>query len=85
MMLERSVEKVGEEDAGDEAEDGQEMTDGLGVVVMQEGDTEQDTVAGHGGGEDVAVVEVDEGVEGAAGEGKKDGGGKRAGRLVFGG
>jgi len=29
----------------------------------QDGDAEENAVAGHGGGEDVAVVEVDEGVE----------------------
>ena len=45
------------------------MTKGLNVVVMKERDAEEDTIAGHGGGEDVAVVEVDEGVECAAREG----------------
>ena len=60
------------------------MTEGLGVVVMQDGDAEEDAVAGHGGGEDVSVVEVDEGVERAASEGEKDGGGKGADGEVFG-
>ena len=69
MMFEGFIENIREEDAGDETKEGQEMTEGLGVVVMQDGDAEEDTVAGHGGGEDVAVVEVDEGVECAAGEG----------------
>jgi len=69
MMFEGFIENIREEDAGDETKEGQEMTEGLGVVVMQHGDAEEDTVAGHGGGEDVAVVEVDEGVECAAGEG----------------
>jgi hypothetical protein len=39
------------------------MVEGLGPVVMEDGDAEEDTIAGHGGGEDVAVVEIDEGVE----------------------
>ena len=69
-MFEGFIEEIGEEDAGDESEDGQEMAKGLGVVVMQEGDAEEDTIAGHGGGEDVAVVEVDEGVERAACDGE---------------
>ena len=59
------------------------MTNGLGVIVMEDGDTEQDAVAGHGGGEDVAVIEIDEGVECAAGDGEENGGGKRADGAVF--
>ncbi len=84
MMLEGFVEEVGEEDSNDEAEDRKGVAEGLGVVVMEDGDAEEDAVAGHGGGEDVAVVEVDEGVERAAGEGEKDGGGKRVDFAVFG-
>ena len=61
------------------------MTNGLGVIVMQDGDAEQDAVAGHGGCEDVAVVEIDESVQCAAGDGQEDGGGERSGDVVFGG
>ena len=63
VVLERLVEQVGEEVSDDKAEEGKEMADGLGVVVMKDGDAEKDSVAGHGGGKDVAVVEVDEGIE----------------------
>jgi hypothetical protein len=63
VALEFIVEKVCEEDADGEAEDGKKMADEFNVVVLQDGGAEEDTVAGHGGGEDVAVVEVDEGVE----------------------
>ena len=35
----------------------------MGVVVVEDGDAEEDAVAGHGGCEDMTVIELDEGVE----------------------
>ena len=61
------------------------MTESLGVVVMEDGDAEEDTVAGHGGSEDMTVVEIDEGVQRSSGEGEEDGGGKGADDAEFGG
>ena len=84
MVLESFVEEMGEEDAGDEAEDGDEMMEGPEVVVMQDRNAEEDTVARHGGGEDVAVIDIDEGVKRTAGEREKDGGGKGADGAVLG-
>jgi len=53
--------------------------DDLLPVVAKDGDAEEDDVAGHGVGEDVAVVEVDDGVEQAAGGGQEHGVGERVG------
>jgi hypothetical protein len=47
--------------------------DDFAPVATQDGDAEEDDVAGHGVGEDVAVVEVDDGVEQAAGGGEEHG------------
>ena len=49
----------------------------ISAVMAQDGDAEKDDVASHGVGEDVAVVEVDDGVEQAAGGGQEHGVGER--------
>ncbi len=73
-----AAETIADEAGGcDSAEEGTErgeMTDGLKAVVSHERDAEEDDVAGHGVGEDVAVVEIDEGVEQASGGGEEHGG-----------
>jgi hypothetical protein len=71
-------------DAGDEGGDGEEMMKGFVMVVAEESDAGEDGVAGHGTGEDLAVIEVEEGVEGAAGEGEEKGGGERVGGAALG-
>ena len=55
------------------------MGDDVFPVATSQGDSEEDDVAGHGIGEDMAVVEEDEGVEQAAGGGEEHGVGKRVG------
>ena len=47
----------------------------------ENGDAEEDDVAGHGVGKDVAVVEVDDGVEQAAGGGEQHGIGECGGLV----
>jgi hypothetical protein len=39
---------------------------------MEDGDAEEDAIAGHGGSKDMAVIEIDEGFECAAGDGEKN-------------
>jgi len=48
-------------------------------VAADDGDAEEDDVAGHGIGKDVAMVEVDDGVEQAAGGGQEHGVGECVG------
>ena len=59
--------------------EGDEVRDDLSRVVAEDGDAEEDDVAGHGVGEDMAMVEVDDGVEQATGGGQKHGVGERVG------
>ena len=58
------------DNADEEAQDGYEMWDDCAPPMAQEGDAEESDVSCHGVGEDVAVVEVDERVEEAAGAGE---------------
>lgn len=55
------------------------MGDDVFPVATSQGDSEEDDVAGHGIGEDMAVVEKDEGVEQATGGGQEQRVGKRVG------
>ena len=63
----------GGEDAGEEACEGDEVRDDIRPVAAEYGDAEEDDVAGHGTGEDVAVEEEDDGVEQATGDGQEHG------------
>jgi hypothetical protein len=69
----------GGEDAGKETGQGDEARGDFSRVAAEDGDAEEDDVTGHGVGEDVAVVEVDDGVEQATGGGQKHGVGERVG------
>jgi hypothetical protein len=83
MSLQLPVEHLGGERAHQEGEDRQQMVDGLHRVVVQQRHAQQDAVACHGGGEDVPMVQVDEGVQRAAGAGQQDCGGQAPGRTLF--
>ena len=61
------------EDSGEEACKGDEVRHDISPVAAKDGDAEEDDVAGHGSGEDVAVVEEDDGVEQATGGGQEHG------------
>jgi hypothetical protein len=67
------------EDAGEEAGERDQVGDDVAPVTTGGGDAEEDDVAGHGVGEDVAVVEVDDGIEQAAGGRQEHGVGERVG------
>jgi hypothetical protein len=51
----------------------------ISPIMAQEGDAQKDDVASHGVGEDVAVVEVNDGVKQSAGGGQEHGVGERVG------
>jgi hypothetical protein len=70
---EAGAEVFGGEDAREEACKGDEVRNDVAPVAAENGDAEEDDITGHGVGEDVAVVEVDEGVEQAAGGGEEHG------------
>ncbi len=56
--------------------DGDEMGDDAARIVGDDRDAQEDEIAGHGVGEDMAVVQVDDGVEQAAGGGEEHGAGR---------
>jgi hypothetical protein len=60
-------------DADEIAGDGDEMGDDFVPVLSNAGDTEEDKIAGHGGGKDVAVKQINRGVEQAPGGGQQCG------------
>ena len=70
---EAGAQVFGGEDAGEEADERDEMRDDAVRIAGEDGDAEEDDIAGHGVGEDMAVVEVDDGVEQAAGGGQEHG------------
>ena len=80
-------EQAGDEDSAKEGDDGEGVADDLAPFAGDGSDAEEDDIAGHGVGEDVAVVEVDDGVEQAACSGEQDGRGEggRAGGFAIGG
>jgi len=55
------------------------MGDDIGPVMAENGDAEEDDIARHGIGEDVAVIKVDDGIEQAASGGQEHGVGERGG------
>jgi len=71
LELRADAEEARGGDAEDEGQDGREMAQGLGVVLLDERDAEEDDVAGEGVGEDVAVEDEDGGVEQAADGGEE--------------
>ncbi len=75
----RGGEQAGGDDSDEKGKDGGDVAEDVGPVAAHGGDAEEDDVAGHGVGEDVAVAEIDDGVEEAAGGGEKHGGGERGG------
>jgi len=72
----------GGEDSADEAYQGHEVTDDLVPTTADGGDGEKDDVACHGVGEDVAVIEIDDGVQQASGGRQEHGVGEGAGLDV---
>jgi len=73
------TEETGSEDSGEEGEDGSDVGEDLGPFVACGGDAEEYDVAGHGVGEDVSVVEIDDCVEESAGSGEEGRGGEGGG------
>jgi hypothetical protein len=72
-FAEPSAHVFGGGNTGEETDKGSEVGDDRGPIAADNGDTEEDDVAGHGVGEDVTVVEVDDGVQHAPGSGQKHG------------
>ena len=70
-LREMTEDGPAEQDAAGEGDERREVAKGLGGVAGEQGDAKQDGVAGHGGGEDMAVEDVDDGVEHAAGNGEQ--------------
>lgn len=66
-------------DAGEKGCDRDDVAEGLEPVAADGGDGEENDVAGHGVGEDVTVVEVDDGVEQAPGGSEEHGIGEGVG------
>jgi hypothetical protein len=60
---EAGTQMFGGDDAGEEGDEGYEMRGDIAPVAAEDGDAEEDDVPCHGVGEDMAVVEVDDGVE----------------------
>jgi hypothetical protein len=67
MDAQAGSKMFGGEDYGEEACERDKVSDDISTVAAEDGDAEEDDVAGHGTGEDVAVEEEDDGVEQATG------------------
>jgi hypothetical protein len=59
------------DDANGESKEWDEVADDLHVVGREERDAEENEIPGHGVGEDLAVLSVDDGIEQSAGHGKE--------------
>jgi hypothetical protein len=60
-------------DAGEEASERDQMRNDIFPVKAEDGDAEKDDVARHGIGEDMAMVEINDGIEQPSGRSQKHG------------
>lgn len=68
------------ENAENERDNRNDMGDDFILIPAYGGDAREDEIAGHGGGEDVAMIKVDERVEQAASGGQQRGVEERVGQ-----
>jgi hypothetical protein len=76
---EAGAQVFGGDDAGEEGDEGYNVRGDIPPIVAEDGDAKEDDVAGHGVGEDVAMIEVDDSVEQSAGGCQEHGFGECAG------